>query len=197
MAKEKQNSAAATVVDEKNLPEVLQDQPTNVDMYKNIIDDINKESDERKRNMLKSRYQKALYRNGQALLERRRSKRIADEVTLYKVRQMTRLLRFLMGTTVEEKTLEYAKTPDEIWKKEALSKDGKSIETTLLDGKKKSFKEGDFMPSIIDVVDFDKMVSELESKLNERRREIDKDYETELQKWDAKFGEYWDRSWRW
>lgn len=199
MAKEKENkdAVAATVVDEKNLPEVLQGQSTNIDVYKAIVDDINKEADENKRRMLKSRYQKALYRNGQALLERTRARRIADEVTLYKVRQMTRLLRMLVGTNVDEKTLEYAKTPDSIWKKETLAKDGKSIETTLPDGKKKSFKVGEFMPAVIGVVEFDKMASELEKELRDRRNKIDEQHEEDLKKWDAEFGEYYDRSWRW
>lgn len=201
MAKDKNKPAEApsrsTIVDENNLPEVLKGQAVNVEMYDVIKKELDEEADKNKRDLIKRRYQKALYRNGQALLERKRAKALADEVTLYKVRQMTRLLRLLVGTSVDEKTLEYAKTPDDIWKKEVLSKDGKSIETTLPDGSKKTFKEGETIPPVIDVVDFDNMAEQLENELRNRRKKVDDQYETDLKKWDLQFGEYWDRSWRW
>lgn len=198
MGKNKQNTpATSAIVDEKNMPEVLKGQATNIEMYDVIKKEIDEETDKEKKALLKRRYQKALYRNGQALLERKRSEAMGDNVILYKVRQMTRLLRFLVGTKVDEKTLEYAKTPDDIWKKETLSKDGKSIETTLPDGSKKSFAVGDSMPPIIDVVDFDQMADQLEKELRARRVKVDEEYETNLKKWDLNFGEYWDRSWRW
>ena len=187
----------STIIDENNLPEVLKGQATNVETYDIIKKELDEQADKEKREIIKRRYQKALYRNGQALLERKRSKAIADEVTLFKVRQMTRLIRFLVGAPVDEKTLEYAKTPDTIWGKETLAKDGKSIETTLPDGSKKTFKEGETMPPVIDVVDFDKMSDQLEKELRKRRSEIDEQYESDLQKWDLQFGNYYDRSWRW
>ena len=197
MKKNNQAATRSTVVDENNLPEILKGQATNVETYDIIKKELDEEADKEKRSLLKRRYQKALYRNGQALLDRKRSKAIADDVTLYKVRQMTRLIRFLVGAPVDEKTLEYAKTPDDIWKKETLAKDGKSIETVLPDGSKKSFKEGENIPPVIDVVDFDMMADQLEKELRKRREEIDKQYETDLKKWDLQFGEYYDRTWRW
>lgn len=201
MAKDKNKPAEAPsrseIIDENNLPEVLKGQAVNVEMYDAIKKELDEEADKNKRDLIKRRYQKALYRNGQALLERKRAKALADEVTLFKVRQMTRLLRLLVGAKVDEKTLEYAKTPDDIWKKEVLSKDGKSIETTLPDGSKKTFKEGETIPPVIDVVDFDAMVDQLENELRNRRKKVDDQYETDLKKWDLQFGEYWDRSWRW
>ena len=201
MAKDKNKPAEAPsrseIIDENNLPEVLKGQAVNVEMYDAIKKELDEEADKNKRDLIKRRYQKALYRNGQALLERKRAKALADEVTLFKVRQMTRLLRLLVGAKVDEKTLEYAKTPDDIWKKEVLSKDGKSIETTLPDGSKKTFKEGETIPPVIDVVDFDEMANQLEKELANRRKKVDDQYETDLKKWDLQFGEYWDRSWRW
>lgn len=187
----------STIVDENNMPDVLKGQATNIETYDIIKKELDEEADKEKRDIIKRRYQKALYRNGQALLERKRSRAIADEVTLYKVRQMTRLIRFLVGSPVDANTIEYAKTPDDIWKKEQLSKDEKSIETTLPDGTKKTFKEGENIPPVIDVVDFDMMSAQLEKELQARRKKIDDQYETDLKKWDLQFGEYYDRSWRW
>lgn len=187
----------STIVDENNMPDVLKGQATNIETYDIIKKELDEEADKEKRDIIKRRYQKALYRNGQALLERKRSRAIADEVTLYKVRQMTRLIRFLVGSPVDANTIEYAKTPDNIWKKEQLSKDEKSIETTLPDGTKKTFKEGENIPPVIDVVDFDMMSAQLEKELQARRKKIDDQYETDLKKWDLQFGEYYDRSWRW
>lgn len=199
MGKNKQQTApaASTIVDENNLPEVLQGQATKPETFEVIKQKLDEETEKEKQNLLLRRYKKALYRNGTALLQRRRDRELGDEVSLYKVRQMTRMIRFLLGAKVDEKTLEYAKTPDEIWNKEKLSSDGKSIEVTLPDGTKKTFKEGDTIPPIIDVVDFDDMYEQLEKKLREKQEAVMQRYNKDVQKWDLQFGEYYDRSWRW
>ncbi|WP_173431822.1 hypothetical protein [Sharpea azabuensis] len=195
---EKKTVSRATVLDENNIENVINGGQTNdITMLETVQNKLKEESDETQKNLILRRYKKAQYRNGQALLENKRSKATIEKVSLYKVRQMTRLIRFLVGAVVDEKTLEYAKTPDDIWKKETLSKDGKSIETTLPDGTKKTFKEGEQMPPVIDVVDFDNMTIELENELKKRRNEVEEEYENNLKKLDLLAGEYWDRSWRW
>lgn len=197
MAKDKNKSAATAIVDENNIDETLNGQVTAPETFEIIKAKIAEEAEKDKQELLKRRYKKACYKNGIALLQRKRDREMGDEVGLYKVRQMTRLMRFLLGTKIDEKTMEYAKTPDDLFKRETLSKDGKSIEIVLSDGKKATFKEGDAMPPIIDVVDFDEMYDKLENALRERQDAVNQRYKKAVQKWDLAFGEYYDSSWRW
>lgn len=194
-----QQAPTAPVDNADELAKVLNNQGLTKEQSDEVRKQIEKESDENLQRQVKVRFEKVTYRIEQAVLQRKRDRRVADEISLYKTRQMTRMARFLLGGKVDEATLEYAQTPDDIWGRETLDKKNETI-TLVIDvksGEKKTFKKGDELPAIVDSVDFDKMYDQLDSKLRERRKEIDEEYETLCKKLDLRHGEYWDRSWRW
>lgn len=181
------------------LEKVLNKQGLTEEQSESVREMIEKESDENLKRQVKQRFEKIVYRIEQAVLQRKRDRRTADEISLYKTRQMTRLGRFLVGGIVDDLTLEYAQTPDDIWGRETLDKKAETI-TLVIDpktGEKKTFKKGEKLPAIVDSVDFDSMFDQLNDKLRERRKEIDEEYETLCKKLDLRHGEYFDRSWRW
>lgn len=194
------NQAPTAPVDNaEELTKVLNNQGLTDEQSESIREIIAKESDENLKRQARVRFEKAIYRIEQAVLQRKRDRRISDDCSLYKTRQMTRMARFLAGGVVDDPTLEYAQTPDDIWGRETLDKKNETI-TLVIDvksGEKKTFKKGEKLPAIIDSVDFDKMYDQLDSKLREIRKEIDEEYDTLLKKLDLRHGEYWDRSWRW
>lgn len=194
-------SAAPTAPVDKTdeLEKVLNKQGLTEEQSENVREMIEKESDENLKRQVKQRFEKIVYRIEQAVLQRKRDRRTADEISLYKTRQMTRLGRFLVGGIVDDSTLEYAQTPDDIWNRETLDKKAETI-TLVIDpktGEKKTFKKGEKLPAIVDSVDFDSMFDQLNDKLRERRKAIDEEYETLCKKLDLRHGEYFDRSWRW
>lgn len=145
------------------------------------------------------RYQKVAYRINKGLVDLRRSKK-QHEIALYNVRQQGRLSRFLTGFTVTEIILnEYAKTEDDVLKLESL-KDGALVIKVLKDDGKsreeKSFKLGDNVPAIIDIVDFDEGVSILAKNLRKRIEEADAEHTKNVKVIEAATGDYWNNDWR-
>lgn len=202
MAKDKknvpQNAAPTAPAHEDELDKVLNNQALTEEQSSNVLDIIKKEHDEETQRQVKMRIEKVIYRVEDAVLQRKRDRRVADEISLFKTRQMTRMIRFLVGGTVDDKTLEYAQTPD-IFGREELDKKAETI-TLVIDktsGEKKTFKKGDKLPAVIDSVDFDAMYDTLQKELNNRRKAIDDEYDTLVKKLQLRHGEYYDRSWRW
>lgn len=194
----KQNPVAAATqkLDENNIEGITNNQLMAETTVAKAMDELTKDKEEADVRLIKRRIKHTQWDVGEALLQQKRQKKMID-LSLLKVRQATRALRFLTGTVVDEATLEYAKTPDTIWKKETLSKDGKSIELTLPDGKKQTFKVGDTMPPIFDPVDFDGCHDSIESLIREETKKIDEWYTQQHRKLELSFGDYYDRSWRW
>ena len=96
-----------------------------------------------------------------------------------------------MGFKFDESVLEYAKTADDIFKREELNAEKKelSIVVDSKKGTKKTFKLGEDVPAIIDVVDYDNMLQELNEKIRTKNNENDKTYQIEVNKIDLSYGE--------
>ena len=202
MAKETKNAKNAVPtapVKDEELEKVLNNQALTEVQSNNMIELIKKEHDENAQKQVKMRIEKAIYRVEEGVLQRKKDRRIADEISLYKTRQLTRMVRFLAGGVVDDNTIEFAQTPDNIWERETLDKEAESI-TLVIDkasGEKKTFKKGENLPAIIDPVDFDEMYSQLDKELRKRREAIEEEYSRLLKKLELRHGEYYDRSWRW
>lgn len=184
---------------EDELSNILDNQAISAEQSANVKALIEKETNEQKAREVKIRFEKAIYRIEEAVLQRRRDREYGDKVTLFKVRQMTRMARFLMGGVVDDKTLEYAQTPDTIWQRESVDKKAETITLVLNkeSGEKKTFKKGEELPAIVDSVDFDMMYDELQKELRKRSDEVAKEHELRIKKLELRHGEYFDRSWRW
>lgn len=202
MAKETKTAgktAETPVITENNIMEQIE-KKNRVDsaLTEQMLADVAKEQDDRKKYELKRRYLKATYQCDLALIQRRKNKRESD-IALYKVRQAGRLVRFLTGFTVSDATLEYAKTEDNILELETLNEKDKTITivTDKATNKKETFKVGDTVPALIDIVDYDNALKKLNEKMDAMFRESNGTYKLECDKLDLSYGEYYSSSWRW
>lgn len=199
MAEKTAKQTPVVVVNEDNIMEQIEaGNRADTALTTKVMDDIKKEKDERKAMEIKRRFLKASYQRDLALLQRRKERRSTD-VAGYKIRQAGRLCRFLMGFTFDESILEYAKTPDDILKREELDAEKKTL-TIIVDAKKgtkKTFKLGEAVPAIIDCVDYDDALEELNRKIRSKQEQNDKEYRIEINKLDLSYGDYYSSSWRW
>lgn len=197
MAKEKQTKEVI-LTEENIVVELEKKNRMTTALTKEMLEEIKKEKDDRIRNQVRSRFLKATYQRDLALLQRKYSKK-KSEIALYKIRQTGRLVRFLTGFTVDESTLEYAKTEDDVFKIETLNEKDKTI-TLVVDkksSKKETFKVGDEAPATIDVVDYDNLLNDLQAKISEMQSKAEEEHNTNCNKLRLAYGEYWNNDWRW
>lgn len=200
----KSNKPAASAANEmttvENIYEVLDKGivATDETLPEKVKEEIKKEADERKVREMKERYQKAQYSIESGLLFMRRDKELA-RISLAKLTMVGRIARFMMGFTVTDEVITYAKhCADDLFKIEKVDTEAKTITiTSPKDKKAVTYKLGDSVPAVIDYVDYDEMYSKIKEDIrkqeNEARNAHDK-YEKKLQ---AKYGHYWCRSWYW
>lgn len=197
MAKEVKNKEV--ILTEENIVNELEKKNRmNTALNEQMLAEINKEKDERIKNEIKCRFLKATYQRDLALLQRRLAKKKA-EIALYKIRQSGRILRFLTGFKVDASTLEYAKTKDDIIGIETLNEKDETI-TIIIDkktNKKETYKVGDNVPAVIDVVDYDIYKEKLDKKIEEMTTEITEEHNNTVGKLDLAYGKYYVPSWRW
>lgn len=197
MAKEVKNKEV--ILTEENIVNELEKKNRmNTALNEQMLVEINKEKDERIKNEIKCRFLKATYQRDLALLQRRLAKKKA-EIALYKIRQSGRILRFLTGFKVDASTLEYAKTKDDIIGIETLNEKDETI-TIIIDkktNKKETYKVGDNVPAVIDVVDYDIYKEKLDKKIEEMTTEITEEHNNTVGKLDLAYGKYYVPSWRW
>lgn len=197
MAKEVKNKEVI-LTEENILSELEKKNRMNTALNEEMLTEINKEKDERIKNEIKARFLKATYQRDLALLQRRLSKK-KSEIALYKIRQVGRILRFLTGFKVEESTLEYAKTEDDILQLETLNEKDKTI-TIITDkkaNKKETYKVGDTVPALIDVIDYDVYKQKLDNKIEEMTTKATNEHNSNVNKLDLAYGNYYSASWRW
>lgn len=195
----KKEEEKTVVLNEENIMEQIEaGNRADSALTKQVQEQIQKEQNDRKAYELKRRFLKSSYQRDLALIQRRKERRASD-IALYKIRQAGRLCRFMMGFKFDESVLEYAKTVDDIFKREELNAEKKELSVVVdsKKGTKKTFKLGEDVPAIIDVVDYDNMLQELNEKIRTKNNENDKTYQIEVNKLDLSYGEYYSSSWRW
>lgn len=171
---------------------------TDESLPKKVLEEIKKESDGNTIREMKSRYQKAQYTNESSLLVMRRDKEKA-EISRMRLTVIDRLARLMMGFTVTKEVISNAKHHnDTLFGIEKIDVKAETITiTNPKDKKVTTYKLGDNVPAIIDYVDYDNMLVKVKDEVNKQFKEADKKYDTYNEKLQAKYNNYWNRSWYW
>lgn len=190
--------AAETNVSVENIYESLDKAvvATDESLPEKVREEIKKESDENTVREMKVRFQKANYTIESSLLGMRRDKDKA-EVSRMRLTVMDRLARFMMGFQVTKEIIARAKHHDDsLFGIEKVDAKAETI-TITKDGKSTTYKVGDNVPAIIDYVDYDEMLEKVKKEVSKLSDEADKKYDTYNKKLQAKYNNYWNRSWYW
>ena len=190
--------AAETNVSVENIYESLDkaNVATDESLPEKVREEIKKESNENTVREMKVRYQKANYTIESSLLGMRRDKDKA-EVSRMRLTVMDRLARFMMGFQVTKEVIARAKHHDDsLFGIEKVDAKAETI-TITKDGKSTTYKVGDSVPAIIDYVDYDEMLEKVKKEVSKLSDEADKKYDTYNKKLQAKYNNYWNRSWYW
>lgn len=163
-----------------------------------VREEIKKESDENTIREMKARYQKAQYTIESSLLIMRRDKEKA-EVSRMRLTIIDRLARLMMGFTVTKEVIANAKHHDDsLFGIEKVDAKAETITITgPKDKKATTYKVGDNVSAIIDYVDYDDMLEKVKKEVAKLCKEADDKYDTYNKKLQAKYNNYWCRSWYW
>lgn len=201
MAKETKNAAAQAAeanVSVENIYESLDKAvvATDESLPAKVREEIKKESDENTIREMKARYQKANYSIESSLLGMRRDKDKA-EISRMRLTVMDRLARLMMGFQVTKEVIARAKHHDDtLFGIEKVDAKAETI-TITKDGKSTTYKVGENVPAIIDYVDYDAMLEKVKKEVSKLTTLADEKYDTYNKKLQAKFNNYWNRSWYW
>lgn len=161
-----------------------------------VLEEIKKESDENTVREMKARFQKAQYSIESSLLGMRRDKEKA-EVSRMRLTVMDRLARLMMGFVVTDEIIARAKHHDDtLFGIEKIDVKAKTISITK-DSKTTTYKVGDSVPAVIDYVDYDSMLEKVKKEVADLSEKADKKYDGYNKKLQAKYNNYWNRSWYW
>lgn len=161
-----------------------------------VLEEIKKESDENTVREMKARFQKAQYSIESSLLGMRRDKEKA-EVSRMRLTVMDRLARLMMGFVVTDEIIARAKHHDDtLFGIEKIDVKAKTISITK-DGKTTTYKVGDSVPAMIDYVDYDSMLEKVKKEVANLSEKADNKYDGYNKKLQAKYNNYWNRSWYW
>lgn len=203
MAKEDKNkkgaeSAPVTDITVDNIREQLgKGTIGTMEMSEAVLAEIKKEKDENTQKEMKKRYQEARYQTIYGLIKLRHERDIAD-IEHEELTHRDRLARYLMGYKInfEDPKFKHAAKYADIFEKETVDADKKTIEVIMLDGKKKTFKDGETVPPIINYVTYDELKKEIGKHSDKLTSEANKQFSTDRKNLDAEFGDYYDYSWR-
>lgn len=201
MAKETKNAAAQAAeanVSVENIYESLDKAvvATDESLPAKVREEIKKESDENTIREMKARYQKANYSIESSLLGMRRDKDKA-EISRMRLTVMDRLARLMMGFQVTKEVIARAKHHDDtLFNIEKVDAKAETI-TITKDGKSTTYKVGENVPAVIDYVDYDAMLEKVKKEVSKLTTLADEKYDTYNKKLQAKFNNYWNRSWYW
>lgn len=206
MAKEEKNKKeetkkTSTIVDVDNIRENLgKGVLVTTEINEEIEKEIQKEKDENTKREAKNRILKARYQVLNGLLKLRRERDIHD-IQHEELSQVDRLARFLMGFVFDCSDLKFRhaddkKLPDTLFEKEKIDFDKKTIEIVLSDGTKKTFKDGEKVPAIINYVQYDTLRKKISEDTRKKIAKADEVHKESLKALDAEFGDYYDNSWR-
>lgn len=159
-----------------------------------VKEQLKKESDENTIKQMKSRYQKAQYTIDNGLLKKRKQKEL-DKISTAELTMVDRIARFMMGFEVTEEVISHAKhCPDTLFSIEKINEKDKTVSITV-DGKETVYKVGDNVPACIDYVDYDDYLEKIKKEIRNKCREAEEQYDKYSKKLQAKYNQYWDRSW--
>lgn len=201
MAEKKDNKPAAQTATETTVENIYESLDkavvaTDESLPAKVREEIKKESDENTVREMKARFQKANYTIESSLLGMRRDKDKA-EVSRMRLTVMDRLARFMMGFQVTKEIIGRAKHHDDsLFSIEKVDAKAETI-TITKDGKSTTYKVGDNVPAIIDYVDYDEMLEKVKKEVSKLSDEADRKYDTYNKKLQAKYNNYWNRSWYW
>lgn len=196
MAKENKKTAesAAQVTTVDNIRENLDSASMGrAELAAQALAKIKEQQDEKTKNEMKNRFQKASYYVDSELLNLRRERDIAS-VTKEKLCHIDRLKRHLMGFVVTKELIGITSKTADIFEKETTDAKNETI-TVVISGEKKTFKVGEEVPPIIDYVDYDDLYEKIKNKMREKMNEVENTHSTYKNKLRAKYGDYWNSSW--
>ena len=172
MAKKEEKTVVNEVMNADNVMEIVnKGNRADAVIVDKVLEDIQKEQDETKARAIKNRILKADYKTTLSLIDVRHERR-NSELILEKLRRIGNLKRFMLGFTIE------LDVPD-----------GKGGTT------KRKFKKGEVVEPLIDYVDWDTLYSKICDDISQKRREIDRLFETEQDKVKASYGSYYNWTW--
>ena len=163
-----------------------------------VLAEINKEKNENTQREMKKRYQNARYDVLYGLIKLRHERDV-QEIEHQELTQRDRLARYLMGFKFDCNDVKFrhaSKLDDTLFEKEKVDFDKKTIEVVMMDGKKKTFKDGETVPPIINYVTYDELKKKIGEDSRKKMSEADKVFSTDRKNLDAEFGDYYDCSWR-
>lgn len=163
-----------------------------------VLAEINKEKNEKTQKEMKRRYQEARYQVISGLIKLRHERDVHD-IQHDELTQRDRLARYLMGFKFDCSDVKFrhaSKLKDTMFEKEEIDFDKKTVEIVMMDGKKKTFKDGETVPPIINYVEYDELKKKIGEETRKKMSEADKMYTTDRKNLDAEFGEYYECSWR-
>lgn len=203
MAEEKKNKkgaeAPSTEITVDNIRETLgKGTIGSQEMSDAVLAEINKEKNENTQREMKKRYQNARYDVLFGLIKLRHERDV-QEIEHQELTQRDRLARYLMGFKFDCNDVKFrhaSKLDDTLFEKEKVDFDKKTIEVVMLDGKKKTFKDGETVPPIINYVTYDELKKKIGEDSRKKMSEADKVFSTDRKNLDAEFGDYYDCSWR-
>lgn len=168
-----------------------------VEMSELVLAEIKKEKDENTQKEMKKRYQEARYQVIYGLIKLRHERDIAD-IEHEELTQRDRLARYLMGFKIdfEDPKFKHAAKYADIFEKEKVDADKKTVTIIMLDGKEKTFKDGETVPPIINYVKYDELKKEISKHSDKLMSEANKQFSTDRKNLDAEFGDYYECSWR-
>lgn len=168
------------------------------EMSEAVLAEINKEKNENTQREMKRRYQEARYQVIYGLIKLRHERDVHD-IQHDELTQRDRLARYLMGFVFDCNDVKFrhaSKLKDTLFEKEEIDFDKKTVEIVMMDGKKKTFKDGETVPPIINYVAYDELKKKIGEETKKKMSEADKVYTTDHKNLDAEFGNYYDCSWR-
>lgn len=193
---EKNAAKTAVVTTVENIYESLDKAvvATDESLPAQVKEQLKKESDENTIRQMKSRYQKAQYTIDNGLLKKRKQKEL-DKISTAELTMVDRIARLMMGFEVTEEVISHAKhCPDTLFGIEKVDDKAKTISITI-DGKETVHKVGDSVPACIDYVDYDDYLDKIKAEIRKQSREAEEQYDKYARKLQAKYNQYWDRSW--
>ena len=200
MAKEtkKEEKKATPVATVDNIEEVINaGTKVSPDLGKEVLDLIEKEKNDEIKYQMKQRIYYTRYNVDRKLLALRTERKKAESKKI-DLGIASRMARLLSGYDVTEEIIKYAvTTKDDLFKIEEANEKDKTITiTSPTDGSKTTYKVGEHIPSVIDIVDFDEMKHKLNDDSAKRFREIDNEHDKLEKKNQLRYGEYYNNSWR-
>lgn len=152
------------------------------EMATKIQEELKNEQDERIKEMKKTRFSRASFKEAKTLIDVRRRKR-EMEITKEELVRRSDFVKFLMGFEVTREFLDHHKVKGDEMTLKMPGKDNK------LEDKK--VKLGDKFEPCIDITDYDVWEGKINDDIYELRRKCDDQFDKEMNKVRLAFGEYY------